>query len=53
MLSVSVVKGYQSTLASVFKYKLHEHQDSFVLHALIRSFRLRGLSVLSAFLLRI
>ena len=37
-LSVSAVKCYRSTLASVFKYKLPELRDSFVLNDLIRSF---------------
>ena len=42
-LSVSAVKGYRSTLTSVFKYRLPELQDSFVLCYLIRSFELERL----------
>ena len=37
-LSVSALKGYRSTLPSVFKYKIPELQDRFVLRDLIRSF---------------
>ena len=39
-LSVSALKGYQSTLASVFKYRLPDLQDSFILRDLIRFFEL-------------
>ena len=38
--SVSILKGYRSTLTSVFKYRLPELQDSFVFRDLISSFEL-------------
>ena len=38
--SMSSLKGYHSTLTSVFKYKIPELQDSFVLRVLIHSFEL-------------
>ena len=34
-LSISAVKGYRSTLALVFKYKIPEICDSFILRDLI------------------
>ena len=39
-LSVSVVKGFRSMLTSVFKYRLPELSDHFLLRDLIRSFEL-------------
>ena len=40
-LSVSVIKGYRSTVVSVFKYCLSELLDSFVLQKLIHSFEIK------------
>ena len=39
-LSVAAIKGYHSTLVSVFKFHLPEPLDSFVLRDLIRSFEI-------------
>ena len=39
-LSVSSVKSFRSMLSLVFKFRLPEIQDSFLLHDLIRSFEL-------------
>ena len=39
-LSVSAIKGYRSTLVSIFKYCVPELLDSFVLRDLIRSFEI-------------
>ena len=39
-LSVSAVKGFRSMLTSVFKYRLPELSDDFLLRDLIRSFEL-------------
>ena len=38
--SVSAVKGFRSMLTSVFKYRLPELSDYFLLRDLIRSFEL-------------
>ena len=40
-LSVSAVKGFRSMLTSVFKYRLPELSDHFLLQDLIRSFELK------------
>ena len=39
-LSVSVIKGYRSTLVSIFKFRLPKLLESFVLRDLIRSFEI-------------
>ena len=39
-LSISAVKGFRSMLTSVFKYRLPELSDHFLLRSLIRSFEL-------------
>ena len=40
-LSLSALKGYHSTLTSVFKYKILEFRDSFILLDLIRPFEIK------------
>ena len=43
---MSALKGSRSTLSSVFKYKIPDLQDSFILQALIRSFELESGAIL-------